>query len=80
MLHPLGHLLVSASNDYMTHFWARERTGDAPFVLAPGGTEPAAAGLDDNVDGRREDEDDVPALSGFDNSTSIVGAGAGEAW
>lgn len=27
--HPLGHLLVSASNDHTTRFWARERPGDA---------------------------------------------------
>ena len=79
MLHLLGHL-VSASNDHMTHFWARERTGDVPFVLPSGGTEPAAAGLDNNVDGKAEGEDDAPALCGFDNSTSIVGAGACEAW
>ncbi|EPQ58674.1 WD40 repeat-like protein, partial [Gloeophyllum trabeum ATCC 11539] len=26
--HPLGHLLVSASNDHTTRFWARERPGE----------------------------------------------------
>lgn len=26
--HPLGHLLVSASNDHTTRFWARNRPGD----------------------------------------------------
>jgi polyadenylation factor subunit 2 len=35
MLHPLGHLLVSASNDHTARFWARERRGDAPSFLAP---------------------------------------------
>ncbi|KAF9266845.1 WD40 repeat-like protein [Marasmius fiardii PR-910] len=27
--HPLGHLLVSASNDHTTRFWSRERPGEA---------------------------------------------------
>ncbi len=48
--HPLGHLLVSASNDHTTRFWARERPGDAASVFAPGGAKPAAAGPDDDAD------------------------------
>lgn len=26
--HPLGHILVSASNDHTTKFWTRNRPGD----------------------------------------------------
>lgn len=29
--HPLGHLLVSGSNDYSTRFWSRARPGDSNF-------------------------------------------------
>jgi len=28
--HPLGHILVSGSNDHSTKFWTRNRPGDAP--------------------------------------------------
>jgi len=73
MLHLLGHLLVSALNNHMTRFWARKRPSDLPSVLAPCCTKPAAAGPDDNADGKTEDEDDAPAVSGF---ASVVGAGA----
>lgn len=30
--HPLGHLLVSGSNDYSTRFWSRARPGDTSFT------------------------------------------------
>ena len=79
--HPLGHLLVSASNDHTTRFWARERPGDAASVFAPGGAKPAAAGPDDDADGEQEDEDDALAVPGFGSSAaSITGAGVGGAW
>lgn len=29
--HPMGHLFVSASNDYSTRFWSRARPGDTSF-------------------------------------------------
>ncbi|KAI9508815.1 WD40-repeat-containing domain protein, partial [Russula earlei] len=57
VFHPLGHLLVSASNDHTTRFWARERPGDAASVFAHGGAKPAAAAPDDDADGEQEDED-----------------------
>lgn len=79
--HPLGHLLVSASNDHTTRFWARERPGDAASVFAPGGAKPAAAGPDDDADGEQEDEDDALAVPGFGSSAaSFAGAGVGGAW
>ena len=77
MLHLLGHLLVSALNNHITRFWARKRPSDLPSVFAPCCTRPAAAGPDDNADGKTEDEDDAPAVSGF---ASVVGAGAGGGW
>src|SRR6266851_8050334 len=36
IFHLLGHLLVSTSNAHTTHFWVRERLGDAASVFAPG--------------------------------------------
>jgi polyadenylation factor subunit 2 len=78
--HPLGHLLVSASNDHTTRFWARERPGDAASVFAPGGAKPAAAGPDDDADGEAEDDDDVLAVPGFGSSASVAIAGAGGGW
>ncbi len=78
--HPLGHLLVSASNDHTTRFWARERPGDAASVFAPGGAKPAAAGPDDDADGEAEDEDDALAVPGFGSSASVAVAGAGGGW
>ncbi|TFK96587.1 hypothetical protein BDV98DRAFT_659108 [Pterulicium gracile] len=38
--HPLGHLLVSASNDHTTRFWSRERPGDSSSVFSGGGEKP----------------------------------------
>jgi len=78
--HPLGHLLVSASNDHTTRFWARERPGDAASVFAPGGAKPAAAGPDDDAYGEAEDEDDALAVPGFGSSASVAVAGAGGGW
>ena len=76
--HPLGHLLVSASNDHTTRFWARERPGDAASVFAPGGAKPAASGPDDDADGEQDDDDDALVVPGFGGSASAAGAGA--AW
>jgi hypothetical protein len=64
----------------MTRFWARKRPSDLPSVLAPCCTKPTAAGLDDNADGKTEDEHDASAVSGFTSSASVVGAGAGGGW
>ncbi len=52
MLHPLDHLLASASNDHVTRFWMCKRSGDLPSVLAPCCPVPAAVGPDGNVDGK----------------------------
>lgn len=38
--HPIGHLLVTGSNDHTTRFWARERPGDATSVFSGGGEKP----------------------------------------
>jgi len=89
--HPLGHLLVSASNDHTTRFWARERPGDAASVFAHGGAKPAAAAPDDDADGEQDDDDDALAVPGFGSSASAAlglglgtgtggGGGGGGAW
>jgi polyadenylation factor subunit 2 len=78
--HPLGYLLVSASNDHTTRFWARERPGDAASVFAPGGAKPVAAGPDDDADGEAEDGDDVLTVPSFGSSASVAVAGAGGGW
>ncbi|KAH9057690.1 WD40-repeat-containing domain protein [Lactarius vividus] len=68
--HPLGHLLVSASNDHTTRFWARERPGDAASSFAPGGAKPAAAHPDDDADDGQDDDDDALAVPGFGSSAA----------
>ena len=59
--HPLGHLLVSASNDHTTRFWSRERPGDASSVFSGGGEKPPAV-----VDTSQQDEEEamVPGFGG----------------
>ncbi|THU98579.1 WD40 repeat-like protein [Dendrothele bispora CBS 962.96] len=86
--HPLGHLLVSASNDHTTRFWSRERPGDKESVFAGGGEKPptAVAGEDgwDN-----EDDEMVPGFGqpdgqnwwgkeeeGYSNSDGTYGNGS----
>ena len=54
--HPLGHILVSASNDHTTRFWSRERPGDVSSVFSGGGQKPPDA-LDG---GQQEDEEEPP--------------------
>lgn len=56
--HPLGHLLVSASNDHTTRFWSRERPGDATSVFGGGGARPPAAVGD-------EEDEAVPGFMGW---------------
>jgi len=74
--HPLGDLLVSASNDHTTRFWAREQPGDAASVFAPGGAKPATAGPDDDA----EDEVDAHAVPVFGSSASVAVVGAAGGW
>lgn len=55
--HPLGHILVSASNDYTTRFWCRERPTEVGGEWKTGGEKPSEmAGGDD------DDDDYVPGL------------------
>ncbi|GAA5978654.1 hypothetical protein JCM10908_004436 [Rhodotorula pacifica] len=67
--HPLGHLLVSASNDHTTKFWSRGRPGmrtsqDRFHVGKENATEgPDAMG--NPINGPRRDEDDDSYLPGF---------------
>ncbi|KAG6833215.1 hypothetical protein H0H87_010278 [Tephrocybe sp. NHM501043] len=73
--HPLGHLLVSASNDHTTRFWSRERPGDAGSVFSGGGEKPPEEAPQD------EEEDLVPGFVGFvgQSGVSASGSGGGEA-
>jgi len=68
--HPLGHLLVSASNDHTTRFWSRERPGDATSVFSGGGEKPPEI-----IDTSGQDEDDEAMVPGFS-----YGGGAGGNW
>ena len=66
--HPLGHLLVTASNDHTTRFWSRERPGDATSVFSGGGEKPPEIN-----DTSGQDEDDDVMVPGF----SYGGTGGG---
>jgi polyadenylation factor subunit 2 len=65
--HPLGHLLVSASNDHTTRFWSRERPGDQTSVFSAGGEKPPGANAADTSTAMDEyDQDDnMMALPGM---------------
>ena len=77
--HPLGHLLVSASNDHTTRFWARERPGDASSNFSGGGEKPPTA-LDGGDGGEGDDDDDM-AVPGFSYAgTSGAPPGLGQWW
>ncbi|TFK46355.1 WD40 repeat-like protein [Heliocybe sulcata] len=54
--HPLGHILVSASNDHTTRFWARERPGESEKA----GGAPADQDQDD-----QDDDDDQQMVPGM---------------
>ena len=58
--HPLGHILVSASNDHTTRFWCRERPGDASSVFSGGGEKPPEV-----TDTSGQDEDEEAMVPGF---------------
>ncbi|TFK34881.1 WD40-repeat-containing domain protein [Crucibulum laeve] len=69
--HPLGHLLVSASNDHTTRFWSRERPGDTSSVFSGGGEKPPEI-----MDTSGQDEEDESMVPGF----SYGGGGGGNWW
>ncbi|KAJ7577550.1 WD40-repeat-containing domain protein [Mycena floridula] len=73
--HPLGHLLVSASNDHTTRFWSRERPGDASSVFSGGGEKPPEM---TDMSGQ-DDDDDAQMVPGFGfGSTNQAWSGAKE--
>ncbi|KAN0075521.1 WD40-repeat-containing domain protein [Tylopilus felleus] len=72
--HPLGHILVSASNDHTTRFWSRERPGDASAVFAGGGEKPPEV---TDVSGQEDDEDGM--VPGFSYGATGSGSGLGGA-
>lgn len=70
--HPLGHILVSGSNDHTTRFWSRERPGDATSVFSGGGEKPP-----DMVDPSGQDEEDEAFVPGFGGGGAAGGTGFG---
>ncbi|KAG0250831.1 hypothetical protein BG011_008054 [Mortierella polycephala] len=88
--HPVGHILVSGSNDHTTRFWTRNRPGESMQDKFNVGIQKAAEmGLTDSGAAQDDDNDFVPGLgnynpnlsSGFDMSpmAGIPGLGAGPA-
>lgn len=73
--HPLGHLLVSASNDHTTRFWCRERPGDATSVFSGGGEKPPEI-----TDTAGQEEDEEAMVPGFGFGGSGGGAVAQSWW
>ncbi|KAJ3541506.1 hypothetical protein NMY22_g3860 [Coprinellus aureogranulatus] len=70
--HPLGHILVSGSNDHTTRFWSRERPGDATSVFSGGGEKPP-----EMMDMSGQDEEDEAFVPGFGGGGGSVGGGWG---
>ncbi|CDO71888.1 hypothetical protein BN946_scf184940.g35 [Trametes cinnabarina] len=66
--HPLGHILVSASNDHTTRFWCRERPGDATSVFSGGGEKPPEI-----TDTSGQDEDEEAMVPGFGFGAAAAG-------
>ncbi|KAL0947622.1 hypothetical protein HGRIS_013711 [Hohenbuehelia grisea] len=59
--HPLGHLLVSASNDHTTRFWSRERPGDTSASFTAGGEKPPEVAPD--AGGQDDDDEAMPGFA-----------------
>jgi polyadenylation factor subunit 2 len=86
--HPVGHILVSGSNDHTTRFWTRNRPGESMQDKFNVGIQKAAElGLTDSGAAQDDDNDFVPGLGnynmghggGFDMSpmAGIPGLGGG---
>lgn len=73
--HPFGHILVSASNDYTTRFWSRERPGDVTSVFAGGGEKPPEV-----TDTGGQDEEDDMMVPGLGFGQAGAGAVPGFGW
>ncbi|KAI6104712.1 hypothetical protein EV401DRAFT_641816 [Pisolithus croceorrhizus] len=73
--HPLGHILVAASNDHTTRFWSRERPGDVTSVFSGGGEKPPEA-----VDMSGQDEDEEVMVPGFNYGGGTNAGGFGNSF
>ncbi|KAF6751310.1 WD40-repeat-containing domain protein [Ephemerocybe angulata] len=77
--HPLGHILVSGSNDHTTRFWSRERPGDASSVFSGGGEKPPEMPMD--MSGQdEEDEVMVPGFGAPGLGAPGLGGGLAGSW
>ncbi|KAL5512021.1 PFS2 [Sanghuangporus vaninii] len=92
--HPLGHILVSASNDHTTRFWARSRPGDVGSTFTGGGLRPPE-GAEEEEDAEEEgdsmavpglggawwgkEEENLPGLSTAAAMAATIGTGSGAA-
>lgn len=71
--HPVGHILVSGSNDHTTRFWTRNRPGESMQDKFNVGIQKAAElGLTDSGAAQDDDGDFVPGLGNYN-----VGHGGG---
>lgn len=75
--HPLGHLLVSGSNDYTTRFWSRERPGDATSVFSSDGEKPPEVG---EGEGGPDEDDDMLVVPGFGSGIASGSSGDHFGW
>ncbi|KAG0209244.1 hypothetical protein BGX31_002176 [Mortierella sp. GBA43] len=64
--HPVGHILVSGSNDHTTRFWTRNRPGESMQDKFNVGIQKAAElGLTDSGAAQDDDNDFVPGLGNY---------------
>ncbi|GAA5837814.1 hypothetical protein JCM9279_006870 [Rhodotorula babjevae] len=79
--HPLGHLLVSASNDHTTRFWSRGRPGTRSkgdrFHLGRERATEVEMQMGGPPPGSRNDDDDRPSLPGFQHQQRNGGGPSG---
>ncbi|KAG0233822.1 hypothetical protein BGW42_007193 [Actinomortierella wolfii] len=76
--HPVGHILVSGSNDHTTRFWTRNRPGESMQDKFNVGIQKAAEmGLTDTGAAQDDDMDFVPGLGNYNHPNSGLNAAGG---
>ncbi|KAF9427771.1 hypothetical protein BGZ94_004186 [Podila epigama] len=70
--HPVGHILVSGSNDHTTRFWTRNRPGESMQDKFNVGIQRAAEmGLTDSGAAQDDDNEFVPGLGNFGQNSGL---------